>query len=723
MRCHCRCVSSWQRLNPLLPRAHSRLAGLLDTARFVACLAAVCLIGAFATPVAAAQSASPGPPEWDAAFQLLAKLEWGQKLSTLRPIEEAVSRSHANPNVRAALEARLIATLAGTATDLGKDYACRQLTLIGSDTAVPVLAELLPNERLSHMARYALEGIAGPAAIKALRQAIEKTAGRQLQGIVISLGRLADPQAVEALAALLVEDGELARVAVAALARIGTVTAAEALQTFATKAPDALKQAVVDAELQAVEGLCRQGEYAAAVKLCQSLQSHPSQRVRAAAFRGRIAAGPSKTTATIIAALGAEEPWKRAVAADCLTALDKPQEIQAVAAAVPGLPLPGKIAAFVALKHRSHAAIRQAALKSLDSPNAEVRVASLAALIASGTAGDVATLTAWAATCQDAPLRDEAFETLRLMRAEGTNRAILALMSDKKTLTPALVRCALGRRSAEFTSAFIRAAASPREPVRLEAFRALEIMATEEDAAQLVALLSKTPPGEEREAAGRAVWMSCRKIPDAAGRAAPLLAAIKTADAAGQCALLPSLGRLGGVESLAAVRAAMHSDNQTLRDVGYRALANWPDASVADELLDVAQNGRLPAYRIWALRAYARVVSLPNDRPPQKTFEMLSGAMQLANRLKDKQLIVARLGSVRTPQSLALLVSYLDNPKLRGAAVAAVFTLAKGLSRSHPQRAKAALEKIRPLARDPAVAQQIPKVLRGIEARKQGQKK
>ncbi len=712
-------------------RYHS---GCISSARQSNCLLVVyaitaCLVVSFASSNSLAQPAAAGPPAWNAAFELLGKLELGQNLATLRVIDQAVSQAHADADVRAALESRLIATLEGTATDLGKDYACRQLALVGSDTAVPALAALLPNKRLSYMACYALEGISGPAVAKALRDSIAKTTARQRLGVVISLGRLADPESVPLVAALLDQkDDELRRVALKALGRIGTVPAAQALQAFAAKAPDTLKKTVVEAQLQAVEQLCRQGEHATAAKICQALDSDPSQLVRAAAFRGRIAANPSKITAMILAGLAAKEPWKRAVAADCLVMIDKPEDIQTIAVALPSLPAPGKVAALLALKHRCHAAIRQSALQSLNSAEIEVRVAALKSLTTSGTAQDVAALATLAATCQDKPVRDAAFETLRLMTAPGTNAAILALMTDKKALTPALVRCALGRRSLEFTPGFIKVAASPNDPVSLEAFLALQIMATQKDADALVALLCKTPssktsPGKLREAAARAVWMSCQKITDPAGRAAPLLVAIKTADAEGKCALLPVLARLGGAESLKAVRHAMQSDNRAVRDAGHRALVNWPDASVADQLLDVAKNGKDATHRIWTLRAYARVVSLPSNRPPQKTFEMLSGAMKLATRPQDKQLIVTRLASVRTPQALAILVSYLDNAELKDSAVPAVFTLAKGLSQSHPDQAKAALEKVRPMTKDQATAQQIPKVLRDIEARKQGQKK
>jgi len=682
------------------------------------------LIVALAASAVPAAPASGENPALDAAFQKLATLEPGQGLDAFAPIRQAVVQSRADERVRTDLEARLIAILQGGATDLAKDYACRQLAIVGSDTSIPVLAELLPNPRLSYMARYAMEGIGNPLAIRTLREMLGKTDGRQKVGVVISLGRLAAGGAVSELSALLGgEDDEVREVAVVALGRIGTIPAANALRDFADKAPERLRDVVVDAELHAAELLCRQGEHEAAVGLCEPLLSADSQRVRAAAFRGLIAAKPSEASAMILAGLGAEEPWKRAVAADWVVGLERPEPIRIVASAVPGLPAAGKIAALVGLKERCDPAVREAALASLGQADAEVRTAALAALIASGTAEDVSTLANLGSTDNDPAVRDAAFETLRLMTADGTNEAMIAWMGESETPHPAVVKCALARRSREFVPAFLRAAESSDAATRLEAYKALEIMATENEAESLARLLGKTPPGEEREAAGRAVWMSCQKIPDPALRAAPLLAAMEKADAAGQCAILPSLARMGGKRALVAVRSAMHDEHQAVRDAGYRALANWPDATVADELLDVARTSEVESYRVWALRAYARVVSLPSERPPQQTFEMLKSAMELATRTEDRELIVSRLGSVRVPEALALLLSLLDHGELKQSAAAAVFTLAKGLSQSHPDQAKAALQRIQPMTKDAAILQQIPKVLRDIEARKQGQKR
>jgi HEAT repeat protein len=699
------------------------------------CASFIVGIATFAVPAAAAEAVPAAlskavPAEngaLDEALRKLAALQQGQGLEILHPIRLAVAQSKADETIRKDLEARLIELLQGGATDLAKDIACRQLALVGSDPSIPVLAELLPDARLSFMARYAMEGIGGPGASAALRQMLVRTDGRQQVGVVISLGRLADGDAVPALALLLdEEDEELRQAVVVALGRIGSGAAAAALKDFAAKAPAGLQDHVVDATLQVAASLCRQGEYETAVGLYEPLLLADSERVRAAALRGLICANRTESLAMIRAGLAVEESaadsWQRAVAADCVLELKQPDEIGAIAAALPELPAKGKIAAFNSLKDRCHPAVREAALVSLEQADIEVRVAALTALIGSALAEDVALLADLATTAEEPPVRDAAFAALRLMTASGTEQAIIALINQAERPNRVMVKCALARRSPRFIPAFLHAAKASDAAVRLEAFKALEIMATAEEAEELATLLCQTKAGAEREAAGRAVWMSCLKISDPARRSEPLLAAMGQADVAGECALLPVLARMGGEGSLQAVHVAMQSTDQAVRDAGFRALANWPDATVADELLDIAKTGAVESYRIWSLRAYARLVSLPSARPPRQTFEMLNGAMELATRGEDKQLIVSRLGSVRAPEALARLLSLLDDEQLAATAVPALFTLAKGLSQSHPDQAKAALERVQPLTKDAATLQQIPKVLRDIEARKEGAK-
>ncbi|NUQ65943.1 MAG: HEAT repeat domain-containing protein, partial [Pirellulales bacterium] len=383
--------------------------------RFCAWLIAVAAVPAFG------QSEAVKNPALDAAFQALSALELGQGLDTFGAIDQAVSQSRLDETIRADLESRLAAVLRGGATALAKDYACRQLAIVGSDASTAVLAELLPDARLSYMARYALEGIGSQAAIQRLREMLGKTQGRQKIGVVVSLGSLCDAAAVPALAGMLDDkDRELREAALTAVGRIGTVEAARILQSFASTASETERNAAIDAELDAAESLCRHGQHEAAAAVCERLLAADSERTRAAAYRGLIAAKPAEKLTMIQAGLAAEASWKRTVAADCLVSLEKGEEIEAIASRIAEFPPAGKLAALQSLKDRSHPAVRKAALVALDHPDAAHRTAALAALIAAGTAEDVPRLAELASRAADREVQSAALETLRLMPAAGT---------------------------------------------------------------------------------------------------------------------------------------------------------------------------------------------------------------------------------------------------------------------------------------------------------------
>ena len=102
--------------------------------------------------------------------------------------------------------------LQSDATQQEKAAACRQLARVATKEAVPTLAALLGDEKLSHMARYALETIRDPSVDDALRDAMGKLKGRPLLGVIGSLGVRRDAKAVDAMAKLLDDpDADVAR--------------------------------------------------------------------------------------------------------------------------------------------------------------------------------------------------------------------------------------------------------------------------------------------------------------------------------------------------------------------------------------------------------------------------------------------------------------------------------------------------------------------------------
>lgn len=256
---------------------------------WIACLTAALLLS-LAVPCAAADEAV------DKAFDALKSYDWGQDRNTLKPIDDAVAASNKDAAAQKALETRLAAVLGGDASRAAKDFACRKLSLIGSAQAVPALAPLLTDAKLSHMARYALERMPCAEAAAAMREAVAKTNGRVKVGVINSLGVRRDAASTKAMTALLGDsDKQVAAAAAAALGGIGTPEAAKALGAYQEKAPKELKLAAADAYLACAEQLIAGGKKADAVAIYKALNtSDQPKHVQLAAKRGLLAAMSAK---------------------------------------------------------------------------------------------------------------------------------------------------------------------------------------------------------------------------------------------------------------------------------------------------------------------------------------------------------------------------------------------------------------------------------------------
>ena len=113
-----------------------------------------------------------------------------------------------------------------------------------------------------------------------------------------------------------------------------------------------------------------------------------------------------------------------------------------------------------------------------------------------------------------------------------------------------------------------------------------------------------------------------------------------------------------------------------------RALSAWPNAVVWQKLLDAAKNEAYPVpVRIQALRAFIRVVSLPDDQDgidmsDADKLANLKTAFELATRDEERNLVLERVGSVRTLDSVRFALEKVDDPKLSNKALHAILDLA-----------------------------------------------
>ena len=231
----------------------------------------------------------------DKAFDALKDYDWGDDRSVLNPIDEEVVATHGDTAARKKLESRLAAVLQTDVSRDAKDFVCRKLMVIGTAASVPTLAELLPEQDHSHMARYALERIPAPEAAQAMRDALPRLSTALKVGVIGSLGVRQDAASVSNLADLVGDaDAAVAKAAACALGAIRTADASRALAELKSVNGEA-QSAATDASLACAEALLDDGKKVAALAIYKGLakQEQP-KHVRLAATRGMLACAGKK---------------------------------------------------------------------------------------------------------------------------------------------------------------------------------------------------------------------------------------------------------------------------------------------------------------------------------------------------------------------------------------------------------------------------------------------
>src|SRR4051812_35449268 len=165
-------------------------------------------------------------------------------------------------------EAELIATLRSDAPEAEKALACKFLSVVGTDQVVPELAKLLADERLNSWALIGLEAIPGSAVDEALRKAAESLEGRQLVGVINSIGVRHDSVAAPLLARQLTnKDADVASAAAVALGHIGGAPAAQPLRQSLSGAPVGVKSAIAEGLILCAERFLAESNTAEATKI------------------------------------------------------------------------------------------------------------------------------------------------------------------------------------------------------------------------------------------------------------------------------------------------------------------------------------------------------------------------------------------------------------------------------------------------------------------------
>lgn len=654
--------------------------------------------------VARAQGAADDP------YTKMLAYDFGQSRAALSAIEAEIRKT--SPADHKAIEAKLIkAVESPKATFACKQFVCRMLRRIGTAGSVPALAKLLTDEKLSHMARFALQGMEADEAAAALRGAMGKVKGKLQVGILGSIGARGDAKAVGEVAKLITNaDAEVACAAMAALGRIGTEEAAKALA--GVKVPDKLKSVRDDSYLLCADKLLAAGKAAGAAAIYRKMYVPSNSTViRIAALRGVARSEQAKAVPTVMAAMKDKDANLQKAAGKFLASIKGPEATKAMAEQIPELSPGTQVVMLAALAERGDKVALPAALGCVKSKEATVRIAAIQAVGKLGGEPQVVPLLDVAV--KGGGEGGAATAALTHLRGDGVNQAIIAMVPKAEPAKARLLISVLGaRRAAEAVPSLIQIVEkNPDKGVKAEAAKALARLAAEKDMSALLKLLVKSDPSLHGDL-GRAVTAAARGQKDPDKQTAPIVAAMPGAGPDGKAALLGVLARLGGSKALAVVCGAVSNSDAKVMDAAVKALASWPDAAAAPDLLKVAREGKTKVHQILALSGYIRLAGEQvKQKKTREAMKMFASAASVAKRPEEKKQILGALRSVRTLEALNVTVKFLSDAAVVREAGSTAVELAKHI-RGKPKEVSAAMEKVVAACKDKRVLKEAKKYIK-----------
>ena len=583
--------------------------------------------------------------------------------------------------------AELCAILQSDAPLHDRGVACQRLAVVGSAESIPVLATLLGDAELSHLARAALEAIPSPQVDSLFRQQLSTASGDQLIGIIDSIGNRRDTAAVESLALLLPQaTGATQAAALSALGTIASPESAEILLTLLKTSANlqgnagsnaTLANAVADAALRCADRFAVEGKTAEALKVYDAVRAAPvSPTLLAAATLSTIRVSGSTGLALLNDQLASSNDDHFAVGLQAASRMPTRDVVGVLVRALPNATPQRAVMLLDALADLGDTSVLPAVREAVGSENPGVKAAAISAL---GKVGDAAVLELLLAASgsDNAAVASAAQRSLAELHGEGVDQAILDTLQRTTAHQETLLRL-IGARRMNALPVLWAAMKTSELPVRLAALDSLGRTIPDSDLLSLVDVVLNTT-GEEHAAAIAALTSACRRASDPDETVRQISARFAAAPLELQRERFDVLKTIGGEEALRQVIRGAMDPEEPLQDAATRALGEWPTPDVGPELLPLCHSLQTPKFKIRALRAYVRVFK-QFGLPSEERLQMAREAFALATRPEDKVLILHALLSFQNLESMQFALEHIKDPGLEATAAQVAIYISEQVS-------------------------------------------
>jgi HEAT repeat protein len=544
----------------------------------------------------------------------------------------------------------------------------------GAECLVP-LSAFLGDPELTEPATQALLAIRAPGTAEALLAALKKAEGGPATTLVKALGELREARAIPLVAPYAAStDPDVRRTALQALAdmvpaaarqRTGAGSPSELLRA-ACRTDEPLERALATSLLlHHARRLAEARAKAEGVALCREVLAQAAaespEHLAPAALHALAGMAGDQALPDLIAAVETPNRTISVAALRALISMDRPRARAELDRILTRGPDHLRLALLATLDDSTGAAHFDAIAANLGHEHPEVRAAAIRAMT---HPRGLPALLAYLKTENAQQLPDIQKAILSIAGPDEMS-AIAAALAGAPAPARTLLLDLLGQRRATgcFDAVFaLTAAAEP--DVRLAALKALGGVATPDRLPALARRLIESPEAAERTALVRSIVQVARTLPEADRRADALLAVLSAAPPETKEAIMGALSDLAGAAALRAVTEAGAGEQENVRNAALKSLADWPDETAAEAMLQAAARATDLTQQVLLLRGYVRVIRA-GARPAEEKLARYRAALPVAPRPEDKTMILGALVDIKTMDALLLLGGHLDDPAIR----------------------------------------------------------
>jgi HEAT repeat protein len=544
--------------------------------------------------------------------------------------------------------------------------AIQKLTEVGTADAVPELKKILAVEQLNTVARTALINMPNSAGAAALLDSLHTLRGKNLAGVIESLGSIRDGHSVDALIKLTQnEDALIAKSAILALGKIATPDAVRTLQSIlgikqqkpmrenrrlnqqkiTVQVNPKYKNEAAAGLLLAAERLLSIGNKQDAINIFETLQTADIPAVRKTAMQSVILFDEAKGMTSFLKLFKSNDKLDFKILLAVANQMQSPKTSQVILDHFGPLPNDNKAALLEVIGHRKDPNVIEPLLQFAKGDEPLTKIAAVKAL---GKIGDLKGLNVIlsAAVSSDQDLAAAGNAALLQLQGKEFNAVIVKILgSSDKNIRLAALLVISGRSITEGKEAVTALFGDSDETIRIAAYGTFALIARQAGDLELLLTaylkaVNENKSEAEQEALKVALKVLCEKTPERDGCAEIVGKLSDTGHLKAKLFLLELMPIIGGEKAGKAVVKAAKNTEEGVADKATEILGKWRSGEIAEDLYDIAKSHPVEKFRIRALRGYLRIIrQLSGAVPLGQRLEMTLKAEAIAVRDEEKTIV------------------------------------------------------------------------------------